>query len=200
MDPKLEKVLKMPLKQRVAVLFLILALEGAGLYYALVMPKYKQLQDVQKKYDEIQKSVQESRKIANNLNKYKSEFDQLKRDLDAALTELPNQKEIPTLLTSITSVGKSAGLDFLSFKPLPEEPKDFYSVVPVAISVSGSYYSLANFFIAVGQLPRIVNIKNVVFSELKYDQTRSYVRVSCLATTFRFLEKKETPDAKKAPK
>ncbi len=200
MDNKhIEKVLKLPLKQRLALLVLILVAEGAGLYFGLVQPKLKQLEEVQKKLNDIHGQVEESRRIAMNIGKYRTEYEQLKKDLDAALTELPNQKEIPTLLTSISSAGKGAGLDFLLFKPLAEEPKDFYAVVPVDIAVSGSFYNVANFFVAVSNLPRIVNIKNVVVSDIKDEQGRTRLKINCLATTFRFLEKKETSDAKKAP-
>ena len=58
----------------------------------------------------------------------------------------------------------------------------------------------ANFFIAVGNLPRIVNISNVVFSDMKNVGGRMVMKVTCLATTFRFLEKKETKDEKKGKK
>src|SRR6185369_13379920 len=113
--------------------------------------------------EELQKQIQENRRIANNLPRFKAEYEQLKKDLDAALTELPNQKEIPSLLTSISSVGRSAGLDFLLFRPKPEVPKDFYAEVPVDIAVSGTFYNVADFFVAVAKLPRIVNINNVSF-------------------------------------
>jgi type IV pilus assembly protein PilO len=200
MDPKIEKILKLPLKQRIAFHLVVLLLEGAAFFFGLIQPKLKQLQESQSKLASVQNQVQESRRIATNLVRYKKEYEQLKKDLDAALTELPNQKEIPTLLTSITNAGKAAGLDFLLFRPQAEEPKDFYSVVPVNITVSGSFYNVANFFIAVSNLPRIVNIKNVVFSDIQTEQGRSKVKVNCLATTFRFLEKKESSDAKKASK
>jgi type IV pilus assembly protein PilO len=117
--------------------------------------------------------------------------------LDNALTELPNSKEIPALLTSITSAGKSAGLDFLIFRPKPEVPQDFYAEVPVEISVAGPFVGIANFFVAVGNLPRIVNISNVAFTDIKNDRGRNIVRVNCQATTFRFLDKKEIKDDKK---
>jgi type IV pilus assembly protein PilO len=83
------------------------------------------------------------------------------------------------------------------FRPKPEEPKDFYSAVPVDIAVSGSFYNVANFFVAVGNLPRIVNINNVSISDIKDMGGRTMMRVNCLATTFRFLEKKEIKDEKK---
>ena len=172
-------------------------LEGAAFFFGLQQPKYKQFKALQSHLNDLQNQIQENKKIADNLPKLKKEYEQLQKELEAALTELPNQKEIPTLLTSITNLGKGAGLDFLLFRPKPEEPKDFYSAVPVDIVVSGSFYNVANFFVAVGNLPRIVNINNVAVSDIKDAGGRTMMKVNCLATTFRFLEKKETKDDKK---
>jgi type IV pilus assembly protein PilO len=139
----------------------------------------------------LQTQVEENRKIAANLPRLEREYFQLNKELEKALTELPDQKQIPLLLTSITSAGKSSGLDFLVFKPRPEEPKEFYASVPVDITVSGSYNSVAKFFVAVSELPRIVNISNVVTSDVKSTGDQTNLKVTCLATTFRFLDKKE---------
>jgi type IV pilus assembly protein PilO len=197
MDPQIEKILKLPTGRKITLLVLLLILEGAGLFYGLILPRIKESSELQTKLEELQKQIQENRRIANNLPRYQSEYQQLKRDLDNALTELPNQKEIPSLLTSISNVGKGAGLDFLLFRPKPEVPKDFYAEVPVDVAVSGTFYNVADFFVAVGKLPRIVNINNVSFSDIKTAGGRTTLRVSCLATTFRFLDKKESKDEKK---
>jgi len=197
MNPTIDKVIKLPTNQKIALMLLIFIGLGAFYYFVLYQPQMKTLKAEQDKLADLTKQIQENKKIADNLPKYKRDFEQLKADLDSALTELPNQKEIPTLLTSITSKGKDAGLDFLVFRPKPEEPKDFYSAVPVDIVVSGSYYNVANFFVAVGNLPRIVNISNVNVSDIKNVGGRATMKVTCLATTFRFLEKKETKDEKK---
>jgi type IV pilus assembly protein PilO len=196
MNPTIDKVIKLPTNQKIALMLLIFIGLGAFYYFVLYQPQMKTLKAEQDKLADLTKQIQENKKIADNLPKYKKDFEQLKADLDSALTELPNQKEIPSLLTSITSKGKDAGLDFLVFRPKPEEPKDFYSAVPVDIVVSGSYYNVANFFVAVGNLPRIVNISNVNVSDIK-NVGRATMKVTCLATTFRFLEKKETKDEKK---
>jgi len=201
MNPSIEKIfekaLKLPNKQKAGLLLVTLILVGAAFYFGLIKPKYEQFKNLQVKLTDLQNQIQENKKIADNLPKLKREYEQLKRELEAALTELPNQKEIPSLLTSITNVGKSSGLDFLLFRPKPEQPKDFYSEVPVDIVVSGSFYNVANFFVAVGNLPRIVNINNVAVSDIKDAGGRTMMKVNCLATTFRFLEKKENKDDKK---
>ncbi len=199
MDPQIEKILKLPTKRKVTLLALALVLEGAALFYGLCQPRLNDLGGLQTNIEELQRQIQENQRIANNLPRYKSEYEQLKKDLDSALTELPNQKEIPSLLTSISNLGRSAGLDFLLFRPRPEVPKDFYAEVPVDIAVSGTFYNVADFFVSVANLPRIVNINNVSFSDIKSGGGRTTLKVNCLATTFRFLDKKETKD-EKSPK
>jgi type IV pilus assembly protein PilO len=197
MDPRIEKLLKLPTAQKVALLVLLLVLEGAALFYALYRPRLNDYNALQAKVEDLDKQIQENKRIANNLPRFKAEFEQLKKDLDNALTELPNQKEIPSLLTSISKVGKGAGLEFLLFRPKPEVAKDFYAEVPVDIAVSGTFFNVADFFVAVSKLPRIVNINNVNFQDIKTVAGRTALKVSCLATTFRFLDKKEIKDEKK---
>ena len=199
MDPKLEQLLKLPTKQKIGILVLVLVLEAAALVWFLYLPRHQELTTLRTQHAQLQTEVDEKTRIANNLPKLKKEYDDLTAELERALTELPNSKEIPSLLTSITSLGKSAGLDFLTFKPRPEVPKDFYAEVPVDIVVSGSYFSVANFFAAVANLPRIVNITNVDFAEVKNVNNRMMTKVNCLATTFRFLDKKEIKDDKNKP-
>ena len=198
MDPNIEKILKLPQKQKILLLVVISILEAAALVWFFYIPKHKELEGLKTKLVQLQSEITEKTRIANNLPKLKIEYEKLNQELAQALTELPNSKEIPTLLTSITTTGKSSGLDFLTFRPKPEIPKDFYADVPVDIVVAGSYFSVANFFAAVANLPRIVNITNVAFSDIKSVNNRMMTKVTCLATTFRFLDKKEIKDDKKA--
>jgi type IV pilus assembly protein PilO len=196
MHPQVEKIVNLPMKQKLAALALLLTAVAAGFFFGIEKPKLDELKNLQGKLAKIRSEVAETKKLANNLPKFKAEFEGLKKDLDNALTELPNSKEIPSLLTSITSAGKSAGLDFLVFRPKAETPKEFYAEVPVDIVVSGPFLGIANFFVAVSNLPRIVNISNVAFGDIRNDRGRNLVKVNCQATTFRFLDKQEIKDPK----
>ena len=101
MDLNKETILKLPNSQKIAlVAFIFLAL-GAGFFYGLFQPKMKELSALQQKQADLSRQIQENKRIADNLPKFKKDYEQLKIDLDNALTELPNQKEIPSLLTSI---------------------------------------------------------------------------------------------------
>jgi len=197
MDPQVEKILSLPGKQKLLILILLVLLEAGVMVWFLYLPKHKESLKLKSDLAKLQAEVVEKIRIASNLPRMQAEHVQLNNELTLALTELPNSKEIPSLLTNITTIGKNAGLDFLAFRPKGESIKDFYAEVPVDISVYGSYFSVANFFAAVSNIPRIVNITNVAFSDLKNTNNRIMTKVNCLATTFRFLDKKEMKEDKK---
>ena len=197
MNSILEKIFKLPTRQKVTVWVLVLLVAALAFYFSLIKSRHEELKELHVKLDGLQTQILENRKVADNLPVLQKEYNQLNAELEKALTELPNQKEIPSLLTSITSAGKGVGLDFLVFRPKPEEPKEFYANVPVDISVSGSYTNVGKFFKAVSEMPRIVNINNVVFSDIKSSGNQTNMKITCLATTFRFLDKKESENDKK---
>ncbi|CAH2030788.1 type 4a pilus biogenesis protein PilO [Trichlorobacter ammonificans] len=200
MDPRLEKLFKLPDKQKITLFVALLVIEAAALVWFLYLPKHQELGKLTGEHAALQKEIAEKTSIAGNLPKLQKEYDELNASLAQALTELPNSREIPSLLTGITDVGKGAGLDFLVFKPKAEVKKDFYAEVPVDVVVSGTYHSVASFFASVANLPRIVNITNVDFTEVRAAGSRMTTKVSCLATTFRFLGKEEIQNDKTKPK
>lgn len=164
--------------------------------YFVYLPTHKLNETKTEELYNLNKKLKEQIVIANNLPIVQKAYNQLEIELNQALEELPNSKEIPDLLTSISDIGKKTGLEFLIFKPKNEIPKDFYAEVPVDIVVSGSFYSLINFFYSISNMSRIVNISNVDVSDIKNNNNRAIMKITCLATTFRFLEKKEIKDEK----
>ena len=188
MDPRLEKVLKLPLYQRFLIL-VTLMLVIAGLFvYLMYLPMRDELAALQQKEASLQSKIQEDQRIADNLPKFKAEFEKMEALLNDALTELPNEKEIPNLLTSITALAKENGLNVTLFKPGAEKPMGFYAEVPVELKMVGSFHEVALFSDAVAKLPRIVNINNLTLASPKDEGGRVLLAINCLATTFRFIE------------
>jgi type IV pilus assembly protein PilO len=101
-----------------------------------------------------------------------------------ALKLLPNEKEIPALLTKLSELGNESQLDVRLVKPKSESSKEFYVEMPVAIEVRGTYNDVAVFFDRVGHMERIMNIQNV---SMKPEKERSTTLITtCDATTYRF--------------
>jgi type IV pilus assembly protein PilO len=111
---------------------------------------------------------------------------------------LPDQKEIPALLKSISNMSQEAGLDVLLFKPQGEQSEQFYSKVPVELKFVGSYHKIGMFFYYVGTLPRIVNIENFNITNAQQRRKDEFLlNTSCMATTYRYVEKAQAPPGKK---
>lgn len=191
MNPKVEWLLKRPRYQRLLMLASVVALVIVGFVFTLLLPLQDDLARYRTDRDDLERKLVNDRRIASNLPMFKAEYEKMVEQLDQALTELPNDKEIPTLLTSIASSAKENGLEVLYFKPGGETPKGFYAEVPVSLKLVGSYHQVASFFYDVGTLPRIVNLSNVAMGNATRKGSRLTLSVSCLATTFRFLSQAE---------
>ena len=114
-------------------------------------------------------------------------------ELTSALTQLPNEKEIPEILKSISRLGKESNLEFTLFKPKPEEPQQFYAKVPIDLVMVGSFHNTGLFFDKIGKLPRIINVLDFNMTrarEVKGRETDIVIKTSCLITTYRFMERK----------
>lgn len=130
-------------------------------------------------------------KLSKDLPKAKKEQKELESKLVLALSELPDSKEIPELLSSISRLAKQVGLEIELFQPINEELSNFYAKVPVKINVKGSFHKVIKFFEKVGNLTRIVNINSIKMSQPDISDNKMLITTECVATTFRFLEEAE---------
>jgi len=189
MNPKVEKLLKLPLYQRAAIVAGLVVLLIAAFVWFLWLPEYEKIGQMEEEVGRLQAELVQKQRIADNLPKFKAEFAKLEDLLNEALTQLPNKKEIPSLLTNLATLAKDSGLEVLSFSPKGETSKGFYAEVPAALDLVGTYHQIAEFAQAVGKLSRIVNLSNLDLSSPKVTDNLAVLRIKCKVTTFRFVEK-----------
>lgn len=183
-----DSLIKLPPKQKAYILLGILALIAGLYWYLLYNPKTAELAGLNVRLEKLQAELNESMAIAADLPRFKAEVTRLNDELKKALLELPDKKEIPSLLTNISKLGIESGLEFIRFKPMKEVPSGFYAKVPVEISLKGTYHEVATFFDKVSKLSRIVNITNINMSGAKDEGGEVVLITPCLATTYRFIE------------
>ena len=184
---------KLPRSQRIGLLGLV-AGGIIGLYvYSFFLPARETLDQLSSQQLELQRKLNEVRSIAANLPAFQARLTELEVELKTALRQLPNSKELPGLLTDISSRGKNAGLEFRAFRPKDEIPRDFYAEVPIEIEFTGSFHEIARFFDDVSKLPRIVNVSDLKVEIEKESPLSTRLVVKGNATTFRFLEQSLAP-------
>jgi len=183
-----DKLAKLPKAARLALVPAIAVLVF-GLYgYLFYMPAKTQLATAQENVLQLQRKLSEVRAVASNEQAIKDEIGLLEKKLAVALRQLPDSKELPVLLTDVTSLGKNSGLEFKAFRPGDEVVKAFYAEVPIDIEFTGQYHDIATFFDEVSRLPRIVNIGELTVDVTRETTTSTWLSVKGQATTFRFVE------------
>ena len=192
MNDLLERILELPPRQRV-----LLLVGGVGLLffvyaYFLYWPRTTLIDEKEQHKADLVLDRDRKKTMVANLEKTRKEVAQLDGDLRSAVAQLPDTKEIPELLTSISSLGRESGLEIIQFRQQPEKFEDFYAAVPVDILVRGTYHQVAAFFDKVGRMARIVNVANVnTKSPSKIESDAIALDTACVATTFRFLDEAE---------
>lgn len=109
----------------------------------------------------LKQDLKDKQELAVNLSAYQQQMLEIQDRLSVLLKQLPNQTEIPALLTDISQVGKERGLEFKRFKPLEATQRGFYVELLIEIQASGTYHQLASFVSDIAGFERVVTIGNI---------------------------------------
>jgi type IV pilus assembly protein PilO len=193
-----ERFLPLAPRIKLAITVAIVLLPVVAFYFAYYQPKADEIAGLEKKKVTLQKEIRVVKKKAANLAKFEKELEEARAIFMEAAVLLPKEKEIPQLLKDISSLGRTAGLDFNTFKPLPDVPRDFYSEIPISIKVRGPFHNMGFFFDHVSKLERIVSVTNVKMSSPKKEGGEMLLNSDCRLLTYRFTNKElPKPDKKK---
>jgi type IV pilus assembly protein PilO len=192
-DSVIEKAEKLEMKYRLLIFAGTLVLFAVAFVFLVHVPKTEKISQISDEISGLEQKISQAKIKAKNLKKFEAERSQVDEQFAEALKLLPNQREIPSLLRSITQLGSDSNLEFRLFSPNQERAKDFYLEIPVSMEVSGPYHDVAVFFDKVGRMERIVNIFDVSMKPIKERST--ILQTKCEAVTYRF---KENADANAA--
>ena len=193
LEPFFDKIGKLSQVQRILIFCItLLILIGSFVYFAY-LPKFKKISQLETEYKQVKQQLVLAKQKASQLERYRKEYAQAEAKFKIVRKSLPEKKEIPDLLASVSRSGQEAGLEFLLFQPQAEVMKEFYSEIPVDIQVEGGYQEFETFFDYVSRLPRIVNIHNVKITPKKGGE----LITACRAVTYRFVEPKGQKQEKK---
>ena len=121
MHESIEQVLEQPIPVRVGILAGVVALIIGAFWYFSYAPLAEELSKVETEIDSLKLKVAEKRGIAANLDKFEEEVARLDVELQRALRELPDKREIDQLLERISDKARDAGLEIRLFQPTGEK-------------------------------------------------------------------------------
>ncbi len=155
--------------------FFVMMVIGAGLWYAfdyfvLASTKAETVEMTQKRED-LRSSNAQASVIEARLPEFKAKFEQLKVEYDQTKELLPENVELSRALENLQITARNNKLTVVSFAPSDKDgkgdvTKDFYRMKQIAVSLTGNYPNLKNFFAAISDLKRVVNISNLTITAL----------------------------------
>ena len=188
----LQQIERLPFGARLGLLAGVFVLV-IGMYWMGIYDGQRQTLEAQRtQLTKLQSEIAESRAVASNLNSFREQREILRKEFEGALQRLPNDTELPGLLTDISGLGKKSGLEIRVFNPGKKVNRGFYAEVPIALEFYGSYHELATFFDRLSRLSRIVNITQLDMKLESKSEDRPKLQIKGVATTFQFLSSSST--------
>lgn len=167
--------------------------------FLLVMPKHKEIKEFEAKIAVQENEIAKDQAKAAKLPQLSLENERLRKRLEELKLQLPEEKEVSTLLKQVSDLCVRSGLKVLLWRP--EQRKTHASgivyEIPVRVDLSGTYHSLGQFYSSLTRLSRIVNISNIKISNPKPDKGSAKVSIGFTATTFSSIPEAEIGKAAK---
>lgn len=173
-------------KIKITALVVLMLFPVVLFFFLFYQPNAKKITGLVQQKETLDKQIAELRAKERDLPKLKQELAETERIFNEAAVLLPKEKEIPQLLKDISAAGQGVGLDFLTFKPLPDVPRDFYAELPISINVRGPYHNMGSFLDQVSKLARIVTVSNIKMSAPTKEKGEMLLNSDCTLVTYRF--------------
>ena len=168
-----------------AFCFIITIVLGRYLYLTNIdnQERFATLQEIKLKNEYKIKYFQ-----ASNLEPMQGQIAYIKQQLEKIITQLPTDTEVPSILDDINNSAKNSGLNIDLIKLQEEKTEDYYIVLPINISVKGSYHQFGDFVSKISNLNRLVVLENFEISKNDYNDI---LTLNIVAKTYRYQKKEE---------
>ncbi len=174
-----------------------------GALFLFILPKHKEINALETKIAAQDNEIAKNQAKAAKLPQLKLENEKLMKRLEDLKQQLPEEKEITSLLKQVSDLCIRAGLKVSLWKPEARKthPSGIVYEIPVKVELGGNYHSLGAFFSSLTKLNRIVNIIDFKLSDPKPDREAAVIKMTFTATTFSSVPEEELakkPDEKAA--
>lgn len=119
------------------------------------------IEALKKEHAKLSAELEKARKMVGNLARLEAEYERLHEQWLSAQELLPEEKEMPELLRSVTTAGNKAGIEFALFEPQSPLPREFFTEHPIRVTVRGGYHQVGIFLSQLANMPRIVNVSRL---------------------------------------
>lgn len=187
---RIEQVLKnIDTRRKILIWVATVTIIIGGFWYFFYKDNERAISRLQRDISESKQRLTKLKEAVAQSKKLQEELTLAQQSLEEILIFLPELREIPGILQSVSEMGARAGLEQLLFEPKKEEVKDFYSVIPISLDLRGSFHSIGLFYDELSQFPRVIRVRS--FALEKSDEDSSLLKVKCDIETYRYLTEQQ---------
>ncbi|NOZ25202.1 MAG: type 4a pilus biogenesis protein PilO [Nitrospirae bacterium] len=155
-------------------------------FFIYYKPKAAEIKLLEKNIAKQEQEIGKAEAKLRKLPQIKARYEVLVQELDELKRQLPEEKEVTTLLKQVSDLGINAGLEIKLWKPSQRKIHSSGVVyeIPVKVEMVGSYHRLGYFFSSLTRLSRIVNVTNIKLGNAKPETREAKLQISFVALTF----------------
>ncbi len=112
-------------------------------------------------YEKKSTELARARATVADLPRFEAEYEQLHERWSLAAELLPTDRQVAALLRKITLAAEQTGVHFVTFRPSGPKNEQYYTEMPLQITVNGGYHQIGSFLAELANLRRIITVSNV---------------------------------------
>ncbi|NLS13482.1 type 4a pilus biogenesis protein PilO [Vibrio sp. SM6] len=182
---ELDEMAYWPRQAQVAVFLVLFGLAQLLGFWFYLDPKLVLLEQQKHQERALKMILAEKANQAAALPKVQSQLDELNRRYSALLRQLPEQKELATLLAAVNEQGMRHNLTFTRIDWGEVEPLETLNRLPLNIELTGRYHDIGRFSEAIARLPRIITLNDVTWQRVSNESQMLHFRVDAHTYQFR---------------
>ncbi|MFA5858349.1 MAG: type 4a pilus biogenesis protein PilO [Elusimicrobiota bacterium] len=178
-----------PQNQQIVVPIVIIAGLYLGFSY-LYSPTVNKIKEVENTLQTEKAKLTSYKDASRDLHRLRLEVEKLDFFIGESMKKMPLSSEMPKLLKSFTDSAVRYGVDINVWQPLPPAKKEYVQEMTFKISGATNFHNLARFLSEIGQMERIMNTSNLIFTTTTGGENKNNTLVmNFLLTTYVWLEK-----------
>jgi type IV pilus assembly protein PilO len=165
-DLSIDEIGSWPWVLRAVVIVIASIAVGVFSFIAFIKPKIAAQKKLELQQGELKAVFELKQYQAASLESYKRQLVEMQIVLRDMVKQLTDTREIPQLIEKVSRMGTSNGLEFRLIRPEEETEREYYAVLPIEISVVGSYHDIAMFINEISAMQKIITFDSFTIKRL----------------------------------
>ena len=158
--------LKSPVQQKIILSALLAVGALSVFFFTHFLPfnfpnQAERIDGLKAEYEKKSTELARARATVADLPRFEAEYEQLHQRWSLAAELLPTDRQVAALLRKITLAAQQTGVRFVTFRPSGPKNEQYYTEMPLQITVNGGYHQIGSFLAELANLRRIITVSNL---------------------------------------